>query len=44
MESTVVSISRTLAAGGEEIGRLVARELDYRYVDAMLHQQQGLHS
>ncbi len=34
MESTtVVSISRTLAAGGEEIGRLVARELDFRYVD-----------
>ena len=33
MESTVVSISRTLSAGGEEIGRLVARELDFRYVD-----------
>jgi len=33
MESTVVSISRTLAAGGEEIGRLVAGELGFRYVD-----------
>ena len=33
MESRIVSISRTLAAGGEEIGRLVANELDFRYVD-----------
>ena len=33
MESTVVCISRTLAAGCEEIGPLVARELDFRYVD-----------
>lgn len=33
MESRVVSISRTLAAGGEEIGRLVANDLGFRYVD-----------
>ena len=28
-----VAISRTSASGGEEIGRLVAHELGYRYVD-----------
>ena len=33
MEISVVSISRTLAAGGEEVGRLVAVELGFRYVD-----------
>ena len=33
MESKVVSISRSLAAGGEEIGQLVAKELGFRYVD-----------
>ena len=33
METRVVSISRTLAAGGEEVGRLVADELGFRYVD-----------
>ena len=33
MEINVVSISRSLAAGGEEIGRLVAEELGFRYVD-----------
>lgn len=33
MEARVVSISRTLAAGGEEVGRLVADGLDFRYVD-----------
>ncbi len=33
MEASVVSISRTLAAGGEEVGRLVAVELGFRYVD-----------
>jgi len=33
METRVVSISRTLAAGGEEVGRLVANELGFRYVD-----------
>ena len=33
METSVVSISRTLAAGGEEVGRLVAGELGFRYVD-----------
>jgi cytidylate kinase len=30
---TVVTVSRTLAAGGEEIGRAVAQELGFRYVD-----------
>ncbi len=33
MEISVVSISRTLGAGGEEVGRLVADELSFRYVD-----------
>ena len=33
MERRAVTISRTLAAGGEEIGRLVAQELDFRYID-----------
>ncbi len=33
MEISVVSISRTLGAGGEEVGRLVADELGFRYVD-----------
>ena len=33
VESRVVSISRTLAAGGEEIGRLVANDLGFRFVD-----------
>jgi len=31
--SRVVCISRSLAAGGEAVGRLVARALDFRYVD-----------
>ena len=33
MACTVVTISRTLAAGGEEIGRAVAQELGFRYAD-----------
>lgn len=33
MEFRVVCISRTLAAGGESIGELVARRLGFRYVD-----------
>ena len=33
MPSRAVSISRTLGAHGEEVGRLVAKELGFRYVD-----------
>ncbi len=33
MASKAVSISRTLGAHGEEVGRLVATELGFRYVD-----------
>jgi cytidylate kinase len=33
MSFRVVCISRTLAAGGEDIGHAVAQRLDYRYVD-----------
>ncbi len=33
MERSVVSISRTLGSGGEEIGRLISQELGYSYVD-----------
>ena len=33
MSSKAVSISRTLGAHGEEVGRLVATELAFRYVD-----------
>ena len=33
MAATVVCISRTLGAGGEEIGRLVAGKLGFDYVD-----------
>ena len=33
MGSKAVSISRTLGAHGEEVGRLVAAELSFRYVD-----------
>jgi Cytidylate kinase-like family len=33
MASTVVCISRTLGAGGEEVGRLVAGKLGFDYVD-----------
>ena len=33
MGCKAVSISRTMGAGGEEVGRLVAAELGFRYVD-----------
>ena len=33
MERSVVSISRTLGSGGEEIGRLISQELGFSYVD-----------
>ena len=33
MSSKVVCISRMLAAGGEEVGRLAAEELGFRYAD-----------
>lgn len=33
MACTVVCISRALGAGGEEIGRLIAAELGFRYAD-----------
>ncbi len=33
MQASVVSISRSMSAGGEEVGRLVADELGFRYVD-----------
>ncbi len=33
MASGVVCISRSIAAGGDEVGRMVARRLRYRYVD-----------
>ena len=33
MECKVISISRSLGAGGEEIGRLLAQELGFRYAD-----------
>ncbi len=33
MERSVVSISRTLGAGGEEIGRPCSKELGYSYMD-----------
>ncbi|MCC6382710.1 MAG: cytidylate kinase-like family protein [Dehalococcoidia bacterium] len=34
MQFTVVAISRTLGAGGEELGTILADELGYRYVDS----------
>jgi cytidylate kinase len=33
MDTSVISISRALAAGGDEIARDVAKELDFRFVD-----------
>ncbi len=33
MASKAVSISRTIGAHGEEVGRAVAKELEFRYVD-----------
>lgn len=34
MPSTVIALSRTLGAGGEELGSELARDLGFRYVDA----------
>lgn len=34
MQFTVIAISRTLGAGGEELGTILADELGYRYVDS----------
>lgn len=34
MQTNVIAISRALGAGGEEIGRALAAELGYRYVDS----------
>ncbi len=39
MVMTVVCISRTLAAGGEDIGRGVAEQLNYRIIDAEIIQR-----
>ena len=33
MTSRIISISRSLGAGGEEVGRTVAKELGFRYAD-----------
>jgi cytidylate kinase len=33
MARTVITIARSLGAGGDEIGRAVAESMDYRYVD-----------
>jgi uncharacterized phage protein gp47/JayE len=33
MTTSVVCISRTLAAGGEEVGKLVADQLGFQYAD-----------
>ena len=35
---SVITISRETATGGGELGRLLARKLDYRYVDKSLIQ------
>jgi cytidylate kinase len=32
----VIAISRSLAGGGEEVGRIVAKELGFRYVDEQI--------
>lgn len=34
MPATVITIARTLGAGGEDLGEAIADELGYRYVDA----------
>ena len=34
MPSTVIAISRTLGAGGEDLGHALAKELGFRYVDS----------
>ncbi len=33
MTSRIISVSRSLGAGGEEVGRTVAKELGFRYAD-----------
>jgi cytidylate kinase len=35
----VITITREVATGGKELGRLLARELDYRYLDKSLFQE-----
>ena len=39
MKYTVIAISRTLGAGGEDLGEALARELGFRYVDAEIIQK-----
>ena len=39
MAAKVVCISRTLAAGGEEIGQAVAERLGFRVIDAEIIQR-----
>ena len=39
MKYTVIAISRTLGAGGEDLGEALARELGFRYVDAAILQK-----
>ena len=34
----VITISREMATGGRELGQLLARRLDYQYVDKSLFQ------
>jgi cytidylate kinase len=34
----VITITREMATGGRELGRLLARRLDYQYVDKSLFQ------
>ncbi len=36
MECRVIAISRSLAGGGEEVGRVVAKELGFRYADEQI--------
>ena len=36
MASRVICISRTIGAGGEEIGRAAAKELGFRYADEQI--------
>jgi len=33
MAASIITVARTLGAGGEEVGRLVAAQLGFRYVD-----------
>ncbi len=36
MARTIITISRTLGAGGEELGRALAADLGFRYVDSQI--------